>query len=586
MLTASYDNFFSSAKVISMLCKQRVALATWRRDQAFFSRITNVPSAHSTRPNNEQALASIFPSRKEWHRPPAHLRKTRSSGEVLFLSLYHTVMHKWNSSNHAGPEWLVRLEHFVGQVQKRALSNEGQWLDSPIIRGRRKDGNYYRPIAQFGLIDSLIERLAAQYIRYCFDPDLLNCAMAFRVSRTGGEAPRHHDAIRAILAYHSQSISQSKWVAECDICSFYDCVDHGVARHAISLAVERAKQRSVAVDTRALRLLDSYLCAYSFSHNVKGEGLAQLREKTKNPNANFKWPTKSLMDLDRLDPFQRPVGIPQGGALSCLLANLVLDSADRAVYKYDDDKLLYLRYCDDMILIHTKKSKCESGFQRYLEALDALKLPYHPADKFVGSYGRAFWSRREEKTGQLEKRKTKSPYRWGRPDQPENVPWLSFVGYQLHFFGHIRVRPESLAKELGKQEKLTNRVVSSINQAIHSPTPGHKVKVSPSSVVLRIQHRLVSMAVGKRHVDSDLTSLERECWVAGFSLLTELPHPRYQLRMLDRSRERQLNRVRRVLHSIAAQMPGRAKGKLLKRLMYLGRPFSYRGQFPKNLEID
>ncbi|MBK8362805.1 MAG: hypothetical protein IPL24_03750 [Bacteroidetes bacterium] len=51
------------------------------------------------------------------------------------------------------------------------------------------------------------------------------------------------------------------------------------------------------------------------------------------------------------------MGIPQGGALSGLIANLVLDFADRKMQSLNDSKLLYVRFCDDMIIIHPSKKK-------------------------------------------------------------------------------------------------------------------------------------------------------------------------------------------------------------------------------------
>jgi hypothetical protein len=55
------------------------------------------------------------------------------------------------------------------------------------------------------------------------------------------------------------------------------------------------------------------------------------------------------------------LGVPQGSALSCLAANLLLDTADRqalAAIERSGGTVCYFRYCDDMLLVATDPDSC------------------------------------------------------------------------------------------------------------------------------------------------------------------------------------------------------------------------------------
>ena len=74
------------------------------------------------------------------------------------------------------------------------------------------------------------------------------------------------------------------------------------------------------------------------------------------------------------------VRIPQGGALSCFLANAILDHPDRAVEATSDSTVerqavVYLRYCDDIICIATGREQCQRMMDAYTAALKDLRLP-------------------------------------------------------------------------------------------------------------------------------------------------------------------------------------------------------------------
>ena len=61
--------------------------------------------------------------------------------------------------------------------------------------------------------------------------------------------------------------------------------------------------------------------------------------------------------LAKVVPGQR-IGLPQGGALSGLLSNLVLDKLDKTINALKLNDFLYIRYCDDIIIIGRKEEDC------------------------------------------------------------------------------------------------------------------------------------------------------------------------------------------------------------------------------------
>ena len=94
-----------------------------------------------------------------------------------------------------------------------------------------------------------------------------------------------------------------------------------------------------------------------------------------------------------------------------------------------------------MVLMHTEKEKCESLLETYQKALVEVKLISHKPQPFT-EYNREFWN---------EKLKSKLPYKWAinyrtKEYSKRNVPWLSFVGYQIRYDGAVRVRKKSIKK--------------------------------------------------------------------------------------------------------------------------------------------
>jgi hypothetical protein len=328
----------------------------------------------------------------------------------------------------------VELNQFIEWIRQRVFGEQPFSFQIPKIKWEQKEGHKYRPLCQFSLEDNIISSLTARYLREFCNPSLDPSSYAFRARDQQGRMPTHHKAFESIWGLKSSAPEEDVYVAECDIRGFYDTVDHQVALDALQSVVDRATaQRRDTLHVRAAHIFRAYLDCYSFPHSVLAENTLQ-RLKDQDSEGLFPWPEEDLLKY-HANPRGQRIGVPQGGAISCVIANIVLDLADnrvRAVGRDTGVELKYYRYCDDMILLSRSQSVCRTAFQAYLGALDELKLPYHEP-KSVTPYGKDFW------TG-----KSRSPYCWTGRKGVDCVPWVQFVGYQIRYDGLVRIARKSI----------------------------------------------------------------------------------------------------------------------------------------------
>ena len=268
------------------------------------------------------------------------------------------------------------------------------------------------------------------------------------------------------------------------------------------------------------------------------------------------------------------IGIPQGGALSCFIANCVLHYADKEVERSRSSTpgpFLYLRYCDDMVILAPHRRSCEIAFEAYQQALRRLRLPAH-APVEVGTYNAAFWDG-----------KSRQPYHWARPLDCKTVPWLQFVGYQIRHDGMLRVKRKSIEKHKAKILVETNRLLGTLRPTRSTPTspstfaPG--IRKSARQIIHRFRQKLIAMSVGRREVHHDLRQLMPKCWASGFKKLHGRRLPLNALKELDRFRERQIARIRAVLRQLPRVTGEQEPAEGIRVPRFHGYPFSYVGQF-------
>ncbi len=542
--------------------------------------------------NLSSEILQYFPPRSKWERAHREIRARQKPHRQKYNDLRLTVKHLRNRKSPENLKWIKKQDDLIGEIQEKALKKAltcEMSLDSPKINPLAKDktSSEYRIIAEYNasLVDSIIIRQCAKYLRRTFDAYFLDCSYAFR-SPESGEPDTHHDAFERLADFWKENLKDKKhqaWIAECDIQGFFDIIDHEIIRSCYDEAVCELEQRhNIFIDERAHCVVDAYLNSYSYNEYGRTQAIAELRKRGCPEPVEAK-----VKDRDRtLGECLRPgiqYGVPQGGALSVFFANLILHKADVAVdeiLKPHGGTAVYVRYCDDMVIASLNKEITTQAFDAYVEQLGKLKLKHHKPELFraySGTEKRGFW-----------KAKTKEAYLWGDPRKYDGaIPWLAFVGYRLRYDGMVKVRPTSLKKEIEKQREIRKEFLRRINKTVQN---GKTLRFSERELSASLEGRLRAAAIGKRpDFDLELGMDKSEFgWCVGFKNLA-LPHvsqaiAQGQLRHLDRGLNRQLALARKEIKKRSAQLNSKNNAEKKTRLKFFGKPRSYAGQLhPNNL---
>ena len=558
------DEYFSDKEIIKILCKKRALAAKKTHDNHFLRNISS--GAVNPNKSTSKEIYTYFPPRSEWIRLKRIERNKRNTNsvEINKIQLERTVFSAMKKASHSissSPLWLSNLKTFINEIQRNVLDENSTYVIPkpeiiPVIKDKKK--NEYRPISSFKLKDLIIIGQVSKYLTNCFDQLFLDCSYAFRTGINNKKQFNHHQAIHDIIKFNDRT-KASYYVAECDIKKFYDCVSHNEIKVRFNTFIIKVKKEfGIIIDPRSIKLFESYLCCFSFNNDI-AKNVNDLLKKVGAKNGSIPWVNDLELKEVGVDSNIENIGIPQGGALSCLIANIILDSVDRKVMEAGDDEMFYARFCDDMVLINTDETSCKKLFDIYQEALKEVKLISHKPIP-LHEYSPNFW-----------KIKSKSPYKWDEcvkaDERKSNVPWLSFVGYQVRYDNLVRIRKTSIEKELKKQVHETDKIIKVIKR-------GKKASINKKAIVFRLQQRLISMAVGRVQYNNKPLKM---CWAAGFNVIKKNKNIKGQFLKLDRNRERQIKRMIRFVDGIKTDF--KPNNKPIIRLKYYGKKYSYHNQF-------
>jgi group II intron reverse transcriptase/maturase len=192
-------------------------------------------------------------------------------------------------------------EHWVA-IRKQLLA--GSYRASAVKRQlipKRKGG--VRELGIPTVLDRFVQQLLLQVLQPMFDPTFSEHSHGFRPGR------RAHDAVREAQRYIQDG---RRWVVDVDLEKFFDRVNHDVLM---------GKLHNRIADQRVLRIIRRYLEA-----GIMADGVVVERHE----------------------------GTPQGGPLSPLLANVLLDDVDKELERRGHT---FVRYADDCnVYVRSKRA--------------------------------------------------------------------------------------------------------------------------------------------------------------------------------------------------------------------------------------
>jgi RNA-directed DNA polymerase len=214
----------------------------------------------------------------------------------------------------------------------RAKLQNGTYRPSPVRRATiPKKPSGKRPLGIPTVLDRVIQQALAQELSGVFEETFSENSHAYRTGRNA------HQALHSIRNAAAQGNTHA---VDCDLKSFFDHVDHDLLMVRVARKVK---------DKDVLRLIGRYLRAGVVLPNGQRE------------------PT--------------PKGVPQGGPLSPLLANIMLTPLDRELERRG---LRFARYADDFLIVVPRRQKAEQVMTDVVKFVEKkLKLTVNPAKSRV-----------------------------------------------------------------------------------------------------------------------------------------------------------------------------------------------------------
>ena len=216
---------------------------------------------------------------------------------------------------------------------------KGTFTPKPLRRvwiPKDAKGTKFRPLGIPAVRDRVAQEVIRRLLEPIFEPLFHDCSFGFRPKRSC------HHAIDRVLSFHGEG---DRVTLDADISGFFDNIPHKLIVGAVAAEV---------ADGNILNLVEKFLAAGVMEGGV------------------FK-PTT--------------IGTPQGGVVSPLLANIVLNQLD---WRLEKAGYRFVRYADDFIVVCANRQQAEAALDLVEEIMTDLGLSLSPEKTKIASYGKGY----------------------------------------------------------------------------------------------------------------------------------------------------------------------------------------------------